>query len=360
MYVKKNVVVVDDNRSVADVVSMMLGAEGYNVKSYTDPRQALSEISRDRNVNLVITDLQMPEMNGLQLSEKLSEIVPEAEVILLTAYATDTTYLRASDIGVFSVINKPIRSSELVSHVQKGLRSNRAWRSKAVIVNKTDLPKILLIDDYVPLLDMLTEYFKNSGFDVHVATSGKEGIEKGLTDNYHLVLVDIGLPDMSGLEVIRELHNNEPTLALYGFTGEATERERDIAIDSGAREVFCKPMSSEKLAESIDKNELDRQAQIRTEQNWERRKNAWKSLSFSRRFSISIRKIWQKHGKKIAAILVSAFGISLALGILWSYQNSVSQSQNGDRPKNELDKMLEIMERGEKYLKRDEQRELDR
>lgn len=358
MFSKKRLVIVDDEKRLADIIGKFLEKQGFIVKVFYDPREVLVYL-RENTVDLVISDLQMPWMNGLQLAHDLGDIMPSAEVIIYSAHATQTTKARADDLGVFSVLDKPVHLPELLEWVKKGLESNRAWRTRNGSHPLPQAPKILIIDDYVPLLEVFSEYFYSKGFQVHTATRGAEGIKKGLLENYRFVIVDIGLPDISGVEVIKSLHESAPLLPIYAFTGEATDEEIQEVKKIGARRAFSKPLTPNDLAEAIDHAEHEFQEIQRRNEISERHRHRWQTLPWTSKLRLYWKSFWHKRKKISIAILLSLAIIAVSIWFLIIFQQRQIQYQDEKyrQTKSELDKVLELLERGEGYLKRDELRE---
>lgn len=357
MTLKKNILIIEDDISCANLLSEFLKGNGYSTTVFYDSREAVQYMKKKEAVDMIITDIHMPWINGFELSEKSAEIVPHAEVILYSGFVTEPTNDRAYENGIFAVLQKPVKMPLLLEKVKQGLRSNRLLRTRNII-GQAGLPKILIIDDYMPQVKVLSYYFEANGFDVQVAYSGSEGIAKALIENYHFVLVDIGLPDMSGVDVIKQLHANIPTMAIYAFTGEATAGEKELAEKSGARAVFRKPMTPDKLAESIDFSEHKIKEEVRRRETHDRQQERWNKLSLFEKIQIMFPFVYRHHKRKILTVAICSISITLAIWFLIYYQNIESNRKNEVQEKSDIDKVMNIMERGEKYLQRDEQREL--
>ena len=82
-----NIVVVDDEKSILDSLGRILRREGYNVITFSNPKDAL-DVLRKKNISLLITDLWMPDVSGLELMKLSKKLSPETEVILMTAYGS--------------------------------------------------------------------------------------------------------------------------------------------------------------------------------------------------------------------------------------------------------------------------------
>lgn len=108
----KRILVVDDEENAREALSKILIHDGYEVSSVSNGIEALNFL-RSRDVELIITDINMPEMNGLVFLRELTRNRPESNVIMLTAYGEVESYLDAMSLGAFEYINKPVKYDEL-------------------------------------------------------------------------------------------------------------------------------------------------------------------------------------------------------------------------------------------------------
>ena len=113
------ILVVDDEAPIRDVIRKgLLQMGGYNVEVAQNGLEAIEKIEKDV-FDLVLTDLKMPEMNGLELLKTIKGIRPEVMVILMTAYGSIETAVEAMKIGANDYITKPIDLNELLIHISK-------------------------------------------------------------------------------------------------------------------------------------------------------------------------------------------------------------------------------------------------
>ncbi len=116
--------VVDDDRFVLESVTALLTEFGFSVRAFTDGQQAVRQFVLEP-VDLVLTDINMPGMNGMDLLEKISFLDKETPVVLMTAYADLDVAVKAIQKGAFDFIIKPYRPPALVHTVEKGLNFKR-------------------------------------------------------------------------------------------------------------------------------------------------------------------------------------------------------------------------------------------
>ena len=124
----RRVLVVDDEENARIGLSKILEQEGYRVDSVANGREALDFLQR-QNVQVVISDLQMPEMNGMSFLRELNRHYPSTQVIMVTAHGGVESYLEAIHLGAYEYINKPIRLDELRIVMDKMLTEKRVAKA---------------------------------------------------------------------------------------------------------------------------------------------------------------------------------------------------------------------------------------
>jgi response regulator RpfG family c-di-GMP phosphodiesterase len=121
---RPRILVVDDERVIRDMLADFLGMEGYVVRTAEDGTAALVELSRN-HFDLVISDLKMPKMGGIQLLEEISRHAPDAITVIMTGFGTVETAIDAMKRGAYDYVLKPFRLDEVVHVVQRGIDKQR-------------------------------------------------------------------------------------------------------------------------------------------------------------------------------------------------------------------------------------------
>jgi len=110
--------VVDDEENARLALSKILSREGFEVVSACNGYEALNYM-RMQGAELIITDINMPEMNGMAFLRELNRTHPESNVIMITAYGEVESYIEAMSLGAFEYINKPVKIDELKTIINK-------------------------------------------------------------------------------------------------------------------------------------------------------------------------------------------------------------------------------------------------
>ena len=120
----KKILVVDDEENARIGLSRLLAQEGYIVDSVSNGFEALNYL-RQQEVDLIITDINMPEMNGIVFLKELNKSFPRSNVIMITAYGGVESYIESMNQGAFEYLNKPVKVDELKSILKKFFKEAR-------------------------------------------------------------------------------------------------------------------------------------------------------------------------------------------------------------------------------------------
>ena len=202
------VLIVDDHPNTALTLSRAISqlGPGIEVISATNGKTALERV-RDGAVDLLITDMMMPEMNGLELVEKLKSHPGgrPTYTILITAYDVPGLRESARRLKVDETIIKPVRPERVCQLVSQALE-NMGSQNPPQPDTKIQQPfKILVADDIADNVSLLSRYLQSEGYSFIVASDGVETLEKTRTELPDLILLDINMPKMDGFEVLQEI-----------------------------------------------------------------------------------------------------------------------------------------------------------
>ena len=142
------IVVCDDQELIRDSLATILSREGHEVAAAGDGPQALARLASGK-VDLLITDLKMPKMSGLELLAEAKKLRPDIPVVLMTAFATVQTAVEAMKLGAYDYIQKPFEGDEIKMLVERTLEHSRLKQENAVLrsaVAEVNAPKPLIGD----------------------------------------------------------------------------------------------------------------------------------------------------------------------------------------------------------------------
>ena len=143
---KNKILVVDDERSMREFLGIMLAKEGYSVTQCPDGETVLRQVGEDI-FDLVIMDIRMPKMDGIAVLERIKEIAPETIVIMITAFASTDTAVRAMKKGAYDYITKPFKIDEIKLIIRNALEKKALEKEnillKRLVETKYSFDKII-------------------------------------------------------------------------------------------------------------------------------------------------------------------------------------------------------------------------
>jgi DNA-binding NtrC family response regulator len=180
---KARILVIDDESSMGEFMQIMLGKEGYNVSAETSAQRALQNLNsaqkNDRErYDLIITDLMMPEMSGLELLSEVKKIDPGLGVIVMTAFGSIDTAVEALKKGAGDYITKPFKVDEIKISIKKAIEDREIKRQNLALRETL----ITGFDSFIGESDAIAEVkrlaSRAAGSDVNVLISGESGTGK--------------------------------------------------------------------------------------------------------------------------------------------------------------------------------------
>jgi two-component system sensor histidine kinase/response regulator len=259
----KRVLVVDDSATNRRILSEILSAWQMEVAIADGGETALSQLrdarSSGRSFALVIVDAIMPGMDGFELAKTILEEEQTSlpTVMMLSSSGAAGQAARARDLKIQSVLTKPVTQSDLLEAVQRALAATgqhpvASPPAVAPLVRERTPLRILLAEDNRVNRQVAIGLLEKRGHHVHVAENGRRAVERSAAEVFDLILMDVQMPEMDGVEATRRIREREqqhgrarlPIVALtaHAMTGDA---ERFIAV--GMDEYLSKPLRPELL-----------------------------------------------------------------------------------------------------------------
>jgi signal transduction histidine kinase/DNA-binding response OmpR family regulator/HAMP domain-containing protein len=258
----KRVLVVDDNRTSRLILSERLRSWELNVRAVGSPRDALEQISAGEHFDLLVIDDKMPGMSGLELASRIRDprdgTAPPIVLFSSVAPAERDFWTRAREAGVFSVLTKPAKSGQLLNALGRatGLDPGTLPEEGPAAPQPAPLDdlSILLVDDNKINLKVGQKVLKKIGYDADTASSGQEAIDRCAGAHYDVVLMDIEMPDMDGVEASASIRENAaagPRPYIIALTANAMVSDRDSYLESGMDDYLSKPINVDSLVDSL-------------------------------------------------------------------------------------------------------------
>ncbi len=240
---KGKILVVEDDRDVAELIRHSLEMEGYEVAVTFSGGDALW-LARELKPDLITLDIRLGDMDGFELLERLKkdETTASIPVIIVSVVAEPE---KGFALGAADYITKPFEEERLIMSVRSILEALDGGR----------LNKILVVDDEPDVVSWLMDALTRYNFRVRGAYSGEEALRIVKEDPPHLILLDLKMPGIDGYEVLRRLRADETTrhIPVIVITASPVDREktRVKVLGLGAKRFLVKPFSVETLVSEI-------------------------------------------------------------------------------------------------------------
>ena len=197
--------------------------------------------------NITILSLDFPEGAGIELLWKLRAADPEAVVIGLTGDETGEQYRTARELGASVVRQKLFMPADLDQVLRQVSPSSGPFRSSS-----SPRASVLVVDDEVPILQLLRKTLEGAGYQVWEASTGNEGLRQVCAQPIDVVITDILMSDMDGLEMIGELHRNFSKIRIIAISGGNKYLNYcAVAKMLGAHETLNKPFELQELLDAV-------------------------------------------------------------------------------------------------------------
>jgi DNA-binding response OmpR family regulator len=357
----KHILIAEDEPAVRGMLRTALEMQGCVVHEAENGQRA-AELARQVPVDLVMTDLWMPVMNGVELIEALNAMDCPAGVIVLSAHITCATTEKLRRLGVLRMLRKPVGVPELLGTVRAGLRGDRQGGPAEEYAGTgagDGSALVLVADDDDEVRGFLKTVLTGAGYRVEQARDGEEAVEKALAHDVGLILMDLNMPRMGGREAIETVKRASRDCLIVCMTGESTGREMDAALRAGAASCFRKPLDTAEIlaeVERLDAISLHRRQLARRDRTAASRRTL---LGRARALLRSVKHGYGRRLKWVAAATVAAIVLSaVAVPLVSSFVGRTAHAARNVGGK--VDAVLESASRVEGYLQRDEARELKR
>ncbi len=256
----KRVLIVDDNITNLYILTRQLENAGMIIRATGSPKEALRWRQEGAAFDIVVLDMHMPEMNGLMLARHLAELEAPPPMVMLTSIGNT---LDTKDSPLAACLNKPVKKQQLMDVFLETLegvpRKKKAPARPASAFDESmgvRLPlRILLAEDNLVNQKVALHLLERMGYRADVASNGLEVLEMFERMRFDVVLMDVQMPEMDGLEATRSLLNRYDTPDrpyIIGLTANATVEDRQRAMNAGMDYYLSKPVRPKELAEALE------------------------------------------------------------------------------------------------------------
>lgn len=266
----KRVLIVDDNTTARAVLERTLLRCGLEVTCAASSKIALAELARAQSAEtpyaLLLLDSEMPEMDGFAVAALAQQRfrLDAAIVMMLTSDQCCETAARCLELGIVVHLLKPVRLKELLSAVRQVLRGEALSHSvqqpqpRSNVVHHAKIsPKwhVLLAEDNAVNRKVGVAMLQRAGHEVAVADNGKEAVELARRQSFDLILMDIQMPEMDGLEATQMIRRQElgtgRHVPIIAITAHALTGDSERFLAAGMDAYIAKPFQPQELFEVL-------------------------------------------------------------------------------------------------------------
>ncbi len=231
-----DIFIVDDDMDFAESLADIFELEGHNCEMAYDGETAIEKF-REREYDLTFMDIKMSGKNGVESFMEIRKIRPQAKIIMMTGYSVEDLLTQAVENGAWGVLHKPLDMDEILGMVKK--------------VSPTG---ILIADDDPDFVNNLKDVLEDAGFVVYQARDGREAVERVQKGNIDILILDLRMPILNGLETFLSLKKKElalPTIIVTAYAdteNNAIEKLKSYCVNG----IINKPFDPESLIKILN------------------------------------------------------------------------------------------------------------
>ena len=261
----RRVLIVDDNATNRQILSLQTAKWGMVARDTESPREALAWLAGDAAsrvpFDLAILDMHMPEMDGLELARRARELAPKLPLVLFSSLGRR----EAGDVeSLFSAyLGKPLRQSQLFDTLVSLLAHDAVTKPAPAKAASSRLDpamaarhplRILLAEDNVVNQKLALRLLQQMGYRADLASNGIEAVESVERQAYDVVLMDVQMPELDGLDATRRIRALGPAhdgVRIVAMTANAMQGDREMCMEAGMDDYLTKPIRVERLVEAL-------------------------------------------------------------------------------------------------------------
>jgi CheY-like chemotaxis protein len=268
----KRLLIVEDNATHRKILTLQAQSWGMHAHATESGAEALKLLNLRGHFDLAILDMYMPEMNGLILAQKIREFAEyqQLPLVMLSSLSIGKAEIEAAHVDFAATLNKPIRQFQLQDVLAQILTEDRSSSLAHSLEPRITVPKlktsnydfdratyplrILLAEDNLVNQKVAIHMLKRIGYQADIVMNGFEVLERLHQHAYDVILMDLQMPKMDGMEATRRIliefpEHRCPTI--IAMTANALEGDRQECLDAGMHDYVTKPVKIEQLAHAL-------------------------------------------------------------------------------------------------------------
>ena len=263
--------IVDDNEASRTALARQLTRWDIRAVSITEPTAAIGRLQAGEKFDLCMIDNTLKEIHGIELARRIRTIADAKKLplILLAPVTTPDVNLQAKAAGMQGTLNKPLRQSQLHDMLVRVLEDSGRLEKQvaqggsmpgtlAVKLGESFPLKILIAEDFPVNQRIASLMLKKIGYTPDIVPTGKAAVEAVREEHYDLILMDMHMPEMDGIEATREIRRVEsetghPGIYIIALTADAMAGDREKCLSAGMNDYLTKPLRSGDLQGALQR-----------------------------------------------------------------------------------------------------------
>ena len=231
------VFIVDDDQDFAESLALLIEGRGYQAEVAFSGEEAIAKF-REQDFDITFMDVRLPGKNGTESFLEIRKFKPSARVVMMTGYSVEQLLEQAIEHGAWGVLDKPIDVRQLLEMLER---------------IKPD--GILVVDDDADFVESIRSLLVDEGYTVFVATNGQAAVDRIRSNGVDILILDLRLPILSGLETYLELKRIGcaiPTLIVTAYFDDYTDDVNKLQSLSVSG-ILRKPFDPRDLLDAVER-----------------------------------------------------------------------------------------------------------
>ena len=347
----RKILIVDDDTAFSLMLKSRLEASELPALTAQSGAEALQLLKTGAEIDIMLLDIWLPGINGIELLEKVRAGYPEITVFMVSGHGTDETMLKSMKTGAAGYFSKPLNTAELISSLMNS-RLKAAEKLEKQPPVKHIKGSVLVADDDPSIRGLLKSVLEEEGFITAVEQDGRKALDRITADSFDIIILDVNMPQLNGIETLKQIKLKNPDIFVVMMTGEASEKEIQEAQHEGSYIILRKPFNMDKLSYQINwlyetKIKRDKEKLLQEEQE---------KLPYTRKLAGSLKRrismIRAVNLKRAAGVMIISALLSVVfLTVIYFLSGQISKQTSN---------VMGIVDDVMGYLQRDEEREIHR
>ena len=233
------ILIVEDDKVSSKLIDTILTKNGYETLLAASVQEGISYLESTSHISLIVLDIMMPDEDGFTLLKHLSrqELKMKIPVLMCSAAGDKDSVVKSAALGAVDYIRKPIEPELLQTKVKNII--SKWWKTA------------LIVDDEKIIREILKNTLERERFDVLLAESGVAALKLLSSKQVDVVISDIQMPEMSGMDLLSQIKAHYPDLPVIMITGQSGKFDKDDVLTAGADGYINKPFKNIDIIKTV-------------------------------------------------------------------------------------------------------------